>query len=275
MPEPQKYYQRLAGKVAIVTGAGSQGDPVLGVGNGKAIALVFAREGARVALVDIDASRAQATANTIRAANGQVLVIDADVTLADDCARIVAETNKLWGPATILVNNVGIAGGRDSLIDCDLARWQQIMDVNLKSVLLMSAAVIGGMIAMGGGSIVNIGSIAGLRRYGTLAYGPSKAALVALTEEIAFLHGRQGVRANTVAPGHVVTPLSLGLLGQEAREERRKAGPLGVEGDAWDIAAAALFLASDESRFITGTCLPVDGGVIVAGSLAAKSLLND
>jgi NAD(P)-dependent dehydrogenase (short-subunit alcohol dehydrogenase family) len=113
-----------------------------------------------------------------------------------------------------------------------------------------------------------------VRAYGTLAYGPSKAAMNSLTAELALICGPRGIRVNTVAPGHVLTPLAMGLLGESARERRRKAGPLAIEGDAWDVALAALFLASDDARFITAVNLPVDGGVIEVGSLAAYELLT-
>ena len=273
MPQPQHYRQRLTGRIAIVTGAGSQGSDELGVGTGKAIAIVFAGEGARVCLVDREPERAERTRQLIAAAGGEAFVSAADVTLDADCRRVVAETTARFGAPHILVNNVGIAAG-GGLTDFDETTWQRVMDVNLKSAILMSRYVVGPMAAQGGGAIVNIASIAGIRRYGALAYGPSKAAMIALTGEMAVLHGRDRIRANSIAPGHVFTPMSMGLLGDEARAERRKAGPLGIEGDAWDVAAAALFLASDEARFITGVCIPVDGGVVETGSLVAHAMIN-
>jgi NAD(P)-dependent dehydrogenase (short-subunit alcohol dehydrogenase family) len=125
------------------------------------------------------------------------------------------------------------------------------------------------------GSIVSIASIAALRSHGGgVAYSASKAGLIAATRDLAVMYGREGVRANIVAPGHIFTPLVEGMLDEEAREVRRKVAPLGIEGDAWDIAAASLFLASDEARFITGACLPVDGGVVEVGALTAYGLIR-
>ncbi|HUN76695.1 MAG TPA: SDR family oxidoreductase [Steroidobacteraceae bacterium] len=271
MPKPEHYRARLTGKVAIVTGSGSQGD---GVGIGKAIAAVLAGEGARVCLVDLSAERLEPTRSLIAAEGGEAFSTVADVTRAVDCERVLAEVLARYGGADILINNVGIAAGPSRLEDLDEAAWDQVIAVNVKSALLMSRSAIASMRQRGGGAIVNISSIASLRAYGTLAYGPSKAAMNSLTAELALIYGPQGIRVNTVAPGHVMTPLAMGLLGESARERRRKAGPLAIEGDAWDIALAVLFLASDEARFITGAMLPVDGGVIEVGSLAAYDLLT-
>jgi NAD(P)-dependent dehydrogenase (short-subunit alcohol dehydrogenase family) len=140
--------------------------------------------------------------------------------------------------------------------------------------MLMCRYAVPAMISNGGGSIVNISSIAGIRAHGSVAYGPSKAAMAALASEITVLYGRQGIRANTVAPGHVLTPLAMSMLPAEMRTKRRAVGPLGLEGDAWDIALAVRFLASDEARFITGVHLPVDGGVTEIGPMAAHALIE-
>jgi NAD(P)-dependent dehydrogenase (short-subunit alcohol dehydrogenase family) len=270
MPKPERYRARLTGKVAIVTGAGSQGE---GVGIGKAIAAVFAGEGARTCLVDVDAGRVEATRSLVAAEGGEAFVTVADVTRASDCERVVAETVARYGGVDILVNNVGTAAGPRRLEDFDEAAWDQVIAVNLKSALFMAKSALPSL-GRGGGAIVNVSSIAGVRAYGTLAYGPSKAAMNSLTAELALICGPLGIRVNTVAPGHVMTPLAMGLLGESARERRRRAGPLAIEGDAWDVALAALFLASDDARFITGVNLPVDGGVIELGSLAAYELLT-
>lgn len=269
MPKPERYRARLTGKVAIVTGAGSQGQ---GVGIGKAIATVFAGEGARTCLVDRDAERVAATRGLIAAEGGEVFVTVADVTRASDCERVVAETVDRYGDVDVLVNNVGTAAGPRRLEDFDEAAWDQVIAVNVKSALLMTKSVLPHL--RRGGAIVNVSSIAGTRAYGTLAYGPSKAAMNSLTAELALICGPRGIRVNTVAPGHVMTPLAMGLLGESARELRRRAGPLAIEGDAWDVALAALFLASDDARFITAVLLPVDGGVTEIGSLAAYELLT-
>lgn len=272
MPIPQKFLDRLRGKVAVVTGAGSQGD---GVGTGKAIAILMAGEGARVCLVDHDTDRAQVTLTMIEAAGGEAFVCAGDVTQSADCERFVAETERRYGGVDILVNNVGVAGGQGDFSVFDEAAWDRVIDINLKSAVLMSKAAVPRMIARGGGSIVNISSIAGIRAHGGgFAYGPSKAAMNQFSNELSVTYGRSGIRANTVAPGHILTPLAQGLLGEAARIVRRKVGPLGIEGDAWDVAAAVLFLASDEARFISSVLIPVDGGVVETGPLSAHALIN-
>jgi NAD(P)-dependent dehydrogenase (short-subunit alcohol dehydrogenase family) len=267
VPEPQHYHGRLLGRTAIVTGAGTEGD---GVGTGRAISIVLAGEGANVCLIDRDAQRAEATRERIERAGGQSFVATGDVTQSVDCARFVAETLERFGRVDIVVNNVGISKPVH-LESIDDASWSQVLDVNLKSAMLMSKFAIPAMIAAGAGSIINISSIAGMRAHGGIAYGPSKAAMTALAREIAVTYGRRGIRANTVAPGHIMTPHAMHVLPADARTARRKVGPLGIEGDAWDVALAVLFFASDESRFITGTLLPVDGGVTEIGPLVAHA----
>jgi NAD(P)-dependent dehydrogenase (short-subunit alcohol dehydrogenase family) len=269
MPRPARYFQRLAGKVAIVTGAGSQGE---GFGTGKAIACVFAREGARVVLVDLHAERAELTRHLIAEDGGDAFVCAADVTEVDGCRRVVAETIERYGRLDVLVNNVGQGAGGGRLEALPDALWQRVLDVNLKSVVLMTRQAITHLVASRG-NIVNIASTAGLRAHGGAAYGPSKAAVVALSRELAVMYGRDGVRANTIAPGHLFTPLVAQFVDAAARERRRRIAPLAIEGDAWDVAAAALFLASDEARFISGVCLPVDGGVGEVAALAALEMI--
>ena len=270
MPEPTKYHGRLAGRAAIVTGAGTDGD---GVGTGRAIALVLAGEGARVCLVDREADRAEATRARVGAAGGESFVVTGDVTSNSDCERSVAATVARYGRLDILVNNVGVSNPL-RLDTIDESDWTRVFDINLKSAMLMSKHAVPAMARGGGGSITNIASIAGIRAHGAIAYGPSKAAMAALAREIAVMHGREGIRANTVAPGHILTPHAMHVLPPEARMSRRKVGPLGIEGDAWDVALAVLFLASDDARFITGVLLPVDGGVTEIGPLAAHALLS-
>lgn len=272
MPKPPAYRGRLAGKIAIVTGAGSQGQGD-GVGTGKAIAILFAGEGAKLCLVDREAERAEATRAQILAEGGEAFVSVGDVTMDADCARFAAETAARYGGVDGLVNNVGIAGAAGRLDVLKEEDWDRVIAINLKSAVLMSRHAIPEMARRGGGSIVNIASIAALRAFGGFAYGPSKAAMIALSRELAVVYGAEGIRANTVCPGHIYTPLSEGLLGEDARAARRKAGPLGIEGDAWDVAAAALFFASDEARFITATSLAVDGGVTETASLAAHAMI--
>lgn len=273
MPKPLVYRGRLQGKIAIVTGAGSQGEGD-GVGTGKAIAILFAGEGAKICLVDRDAARAEATRKIITAEGGEAFIAAGDVTKDADCAAVVRETITRLGGVDILINNVGIAAGGGRLDALDEDEWDRVMAVNLKSAVLMSRHAIPEMARRGGGSIVNIASIAALRAFGGVSYGPSKAGMIALSRELAVMYGAEGIRANTICPGHIFTPLSEGLLGEDARAARRKAGPLGLEGDAWDVAAASLFFASDEARFITATCLAVDGGVTETGSLTAHAMIT-
>lgn len=266
MPYPKAFHQRLAGKVAIVTGAGSQGS---GVGTGKAIACLFAREGASVCLVDQSRERAAGTLAMIVDAGGNAFVCEADVTNGDACADVVAATVERYGELHLLVNNVGVAGAGGRLENLDEAAWDRIIDVNLKSAFLMSRSAAPHLVAGGAGAVINVSSTAGIRSHGAAAYGSSKAGMIALTRELAVMYGRDGVRANVIAPGHIFTPMVESMLDEEAKERRRKIAPLAIEGDAWDVAAAALFLASDEARFITGVCLPVDGGVTEIAALCA------
>lgn len=268
MPEPKTYYARLAGRSAIVTGAGTEGD---GVGTGRAIATVLAGEGATVCLVDREEDRAEETRRRIAEAGGKAFVMAGDVTLNSDCRRFVEETMARTGRLDILVNNVGISAPV-ALDDEDERAWTRVIDVNLKSAMLMIRHAVPAMKAAGGGSIVNISSVAGIRAHGSVAYGPSKAAMAALARDIAVMHGRDGIRANTVAPGHIMTPHAMHVLPPDVRTLRRAIGPLGIEGDAWDVAHAVAFLASDEARFITGVLLPVDGGVTEIGPIPAHHL---
>lgn len=270
MPQPKQYHATLAGKVAIVTGAGTEGD---GIGIGRAIAVVLAGEGAKVCLVDLNAERAEDTCKYIRSIGGEAFVAAGDVTAREDCTRFVDETVKHYGRLDILVNNVGVATPV-ALEGDDEAAWSRVLNLNLTSAMLMSRYAVPAMTANGGGSIINISSIAGIRAHGSLAYGPSKAAMAALARELTVLYGRQGIRANTVAPGHVLTPLAMSLLPAEMRAKRRNVGPLGVEGDAWDVAHAVRYLASDEARFVTGVHLPVDGGVSEVGPMTAHALIE-
>lgn len=272
MPEPRKFYDRLAGRVAIVTGAGSQGE---GVGTGKAISVAFAREGARVCLVDLHRERAEETRSMIEAAGGTAFVHAGDVTDTRVCAAIVAATLERYGRLDVLVNNVGVSAGGGEVSDLDEEKWSKVVDANLKSAVLMSKHALPPLVASGHAAIVNISSTAALLASGgAWAYGPAKAALIAFTREIAVKYGRQGVRANAICPGHIVTPHVAGFFDAAAFELRRKVAPLGITGDAWDVAAAAVFFASDESRFVTGQCLAVDGGVTQTMQLTAHALIG-
>ena len=252
---------RLEGLVAIVTGAGSSGP---GIGNGRATSILFAREGAKVTLVDRKRGPADETAAMIATEGGETLVVEADVSKDADCKRIVDETVARFGRLDILDNNVGIDPGVVSVVDVTEADWDRTMNVNVKSMMWMSKHAIPAMIASGdGGSIINISSLSALRPRGLTPYSTSKGAVIALTQAMAMDHAKQGVRVNCIAPGPVFTPMASGPNGMspERRALRATTSPLGTEGTAWDIAWGAVYLASPESRWVTGIVLPIDGGL--------------
>ena len=254
---------RLAGKVAIVTGAGSRGE---GIGNGRAAAVLFAREGAKVLLVDQTQKAAEGTLEMIRGEKGEAEIFEADVTRSADCEAMVADAVRRWGRVDILDNNVGI-GGRATVVEVDEAEWDHLMKVNVTSMMLTSKHAIPAMVKNGSGAIVNISSISALRPRGLTPYSVSKGAVIALTRAMAIDHAPQGIRVNCIAPGPVYTPMVYsGGMSADLRERRRRASPLNVEGTGWDIGYAALFLCSDEARYITGVVLPVDGGVTITSA---------
>lgn len=269
----QQRRPRLAGKVAIVTGAGSSGP---GVGTGKATSILLAREGARVLLVDQVAQRAEETLTTIREEGGEASVFAADVTSAKDCQATVAAAMERYGGLHVLANNVGILGP-GSVVEVKEEDWDRVLDVNLKSMMLASKYAIPRMIESGGGSIINISSIAGLRAGssdGSIPYSVSKGGVIALTTAMAVQHGRDNIRVNCIAPGHIYTPMVASRMTEEMRDLRRRAAPLGTEGTAWDIAWAVVFLASDEARWISGVVLPVDAGLLATTPLAMLRYLR-
>ena len=254
---------RLAGKVAIVTGAGSRAE---GIGNGRAAAVLFAREGARVLLVDQAPAAAEDTLRLIRDEGGEAAVFEADVTRSEDCRAMVADAVGRWGRLDILDNNVGI-GGRATVVDVKEEDWDHLMRVNVTSMMLTGKHAVPAMVRGGGGAIVNISSISALRPRGLTPYSVSKGAVIALTRAMAIDHAPQGIRVNCIAPGPVYTPMVYsGGMSAELRDRRRQASPLGIEGSGWDIGYAALFLVSDEARYVTGVVLPVDGGVTITSA---------
>ena len=265
---------RLAGKVAVITGAGSSGP---GLGTGKAASILFAREGAQVLLVDRNAQAAAETEAVIREEGGTASVLAADVTLASDCAAIADAAIARYGGLHVLFNNVGITGPGGPT-DVEESVWDNVLDVNLKSMMLTTKYAVPRMIDAGGGSIINMSSIAGVRAgsgAASLPYSASKAGVIGMSETMAVHLGRDNVRVNVIAPGHIYTPMVGGTMEPQTRERRRKAGPLGVEGNAWDIAYAALFLASDESRWVSGIVLPVDAGLLAATPLAMYTRIRE
>tara|TARA_A100001037_G_C15153803_1_gene641783 strand:+ start:3508 stop:4311 length:804 start_codon:yes stop_codon:yes gene_type:complete len=257
---------RLAGKVAIVTGAGSSGP---GVGTGKATSILFAREGAKVLLVDMNESAANETLKEITKENGVGAVFRCDVTKAKDCQNMSDFAVSEFGRIDILFNNVGISGP-GSTTDVQEDVWDKVLDINLKSMMLTSKYVVPHMIQTDGGSIINISSIVGLRSGGgrpSIPYAASKGGVIALTKSMAVQLGRDNVRVNCIAPGHIYTPM-VSRMTPEMRAKRRTAGPLGTEGTAWDIAWANVFLGSDESRWISGITMPIDAGLLAATPLS-------
>ena len=253
----------VSGKVAIVSGAGAEGD---GIGNGRAAAILLARAGARVVTVDRISERAQQTVDMIREEGGDAVSTAADVTQEEDCRLVVENACEAFGGVDVLVNNVGI-GSRHSVVDEDPARWDAVMRINVGSVFLMSKHAIPLMEQQGGGTIVNISSISALRPRGLTAYSASKGAVISLTRAMAVDHAAAGIRVNCVAPGPVYTPMvSAAGMTDEQREKRRLAAPLQIEGTGWDVGNAVLFLVSDLSRYITGQTLVVDGGVTLQAS---------
>lgn len=255
---------RLQDKVALVFGAGSSGP---GWGNGKAAAVTYAREGAKVVAIDLDEAAASETADIIRAEGHEGLAVAADVTDIASVRHAVEAAVARFGQIDILHNNVGVThmGGP---VDLDEATFQRALDLNIGSVFRTAKAVLPHMIARKSGAIVNISSLAAIRwtGYPYFAYYASKAAVNQATVALALQHAKDGIRANCVMPGLIDTPLIYRQISSqypspEAMVAARAAAvPMGRMGSAWDVANAALFLASDEARFITGVCLPVDGG---------------
>lgn len=266
---------RVEGKVAIVTGAGSTPGP--GIGTGKASAVVLAREGASVLLVDLHPERAEETRAMITDEGGTAEVFAADCTKDQDCEAMVGAAVNAFGTVDILVNNIGLAA-LGTVVDTSEEAWDRSLDINLRTAFLASKHAVPVMAAKGAGSIVNISSISALRGDGTVAYSAAKGGLLAMTVDMAYSHGRQGVRVNAIAPGHITTPMVLSVSAPGPRAEfmntmRSEAGLLGTPGTGWDVGWAAAFLASDEARWITGVTLPVESGVLsVAPLLMAPHL---
>lgn len=251
----------LAGKVAVVTGGGAAGE---GVGNGRAAAILLARAGAHVVVVDRDKALAQRTVGMIEEGGGRAAVVEADVTRTADCAAVVQTALDRFGRLDLLDNNVGI-GSRGTVVDETEESWRRVMQVNVDSMFLMSKHAIPAMRRAGGGAIVNVSSISALRPRGLTAYSVSKGAVIALTRAMAVDHGRDGIRVNCVAPGPVYTPMVYQRgMSASARDRRRQASALGIEGTGWDIGHAVRFLLSGHARYITGHTLVVDGGTTLS-----------
>ena len=259
--------ERLKDKVAIVTGAGSIGP---GWGNGKAAAVLFAREGAKIVAIDINIDAANETRDIIDKEGGSCLALATDVSKGTEVAAMVERTIERYGRIDVLHNNVGIAevGGPVELSE---AVWDRVNAINLKSMFLTCKYVLPHFISQAHGAIVNVASIAGIRWMGIpyVAYSATKAGVLGLSRSIAMQYAAQGIRCNAILPGLMDTPMVAQALAgaysdggiQEMKDIRHSQCPMGHMGDAWDVAHAALYLASDEARYVTAAELVVDGGV--------------
>ena len=249
---------RLAGKVALITGAGS--------GMGRVAAERFAAEGARVAVVDLEES--PEVVEAITAKGGEAMSVVADVSDHAAISAAVDATVSAFGGLHVLYNNAGVSlGDDDDAISTSEATWERTMEVNVKGLWLCCKAGIPAMLDSGGGSIVNVASFVAHLGAATpqLAYTTSKGAVLAMTREIAVIHARQGIRANALCPGPVLTPLLAKFLSDEEKRQRRLVHiPMGRFGEAAEMVNGALFLASDESSYMTGQSLIIDGGITAA-----------
>jgi len=262
---------RLKDKVALVVGAGQS--PGEGIGNGRATAITFAREGAKVLCVDRDLASAEETVDLIGRSQGTAVAFRADVTRTEDIKAMVAETHGRWGRIDILHNNVGVslAGGDAELDRITEEAFDRCVAINLKSCILACKEVIPIMRRQRSGAIINISSMAVITAYPYVAYKATKAAMVSFTEQLAYQNASYGIRANVILPGLMNTPMAVDTRAREFNKSRAEIEaqrdaqvPLRKKmGTGWDVANAALFLASDEANFITGVTLPVDGGASV------------
>lgn len=258
---------RLEGKVAIIVGAGQLAGET--VGNGRAVAERFAQEGADLLLVDIDASAAEATRAAVAPYGRSVSVLRADITREDDCNAVAQACMARHGRIDILHNNVGRSKGDRRTAEMDAGVWDEIMAMNLKGMFMTCKHVLPHMVRQGSGCIINVSSTASLAARPTVTYKTSKGAVNAFTQHLAVENAAYGVRANAILPGLMDTPMAIERRAQERgisrdviRAEREALVPMGCMGTGWDVAHAAVFLASDEARYVTGVLLPVDGGLL-------------
>ena len=258
---------RLQGKVAVIVGAGQlAGDTV---GNGRAVAERFAQEGAALLLVDIDEAAAEVTRQAVAGYGQAASVLRADITREDDCRAIAQACMARHGRIDILHNNVGRSKGDRRTAEMDADMWDAIMAMNLKGMFMTCKHVLPHMVAQGSGSIINVSSTASLAARPTVTYKTSKGAVNAFTQHLAMENAAHGVRANAILPGLIDTPMAIERRAQErgvprdvVRAEREALVPMQRMGTGWDVAHAAVFLASDEARYVTGVLLPVDGGLL-------------
>jgi len=250
--------KRLEGKTAIVVGAGSIRE---GIGNGKACAVQFAREGAKVLCVDKNEAAARVTVDMIKEEGGEAEVYGADITNPDDCQRIIETGMETFGKIDILHNNVGVGGG-GLLTDTTEEQWAATFDINVKGMFLTCKYAIPRMIEGGGGSIINVSSIFSVRSLPSATYAASKGAVNSLTLHIARRYARYNIRANVLLLGYIDTPLARPAWeNEQVREINLKQVPMRRFASAWEVATAAAFLASEEASYVTGVILPIDGGM--------------
>ena len=265
---------RLRGKVAIVTGGGTRNDAEE-IGIGRATAMLFARAGAKVVVADLSADNAERTCRDINAEGGEATAVIADVGSTAACEKMVTTAVARYGELHVLVSNAG-ATGTGTVDVLDEENFDLNVAVNLKGPALATKFALPAMVESGGGSIIYLSSIdAIVAPYSkTVPYSVTKAGLHMLARTTASNHGRDGIRANCIAPGHVNGSFLGGSIPAQRRELRRNAAPLGTEGTPWDVAWLALFLACDESRWISGVTIPVDGGLLAVAPLRAYSYLT-
>ncbi len=251
---------RLKGKVALITGAGG--------GIGGESALLFASEGAALLVADVNEAGGRETVRRIEQAGGRALFVRADVSKDADCARMVAECERAFGKLDVLFNNAGIMdSGDDDAVHTSEAVWEKTLSVNLKGVFLGCKHGLPALQRAGGGSVINVASFVAHLGAATpqLAYTASKGGVLAMTRELAVIHARQNIRVNALSPGPLRTELLMKFLDTEAKKQRRLVHiPMGRFGEAKEMAKAALFLASDDSSYMTGASLLVDGGITAA-----------
>jgi NAD(P)-dependent dehydrogenase (short-subunit alcohol dehydrogenase family) len=256
---------RLTGKVAVVMGGGQT--PGHTIGNGRATAILFGREGALVTVVDRDLERAEDTVAAIQGEGGTAQALAGDVSTDEGCQAVVDAVVQAQGRLDVLHNNVGIGSGDATATRITADALHHIQQVNLDSVIFACKHAIPVMRRQGGGSIVNISSVAAIAPFPGVGYKVTKAAVNAYSQSIAVANARYGVRVNVIMPGLIETPMAIestlaarDVTREQLLEERHRRVPMGHMGEGWDVAWAAVFLASDEARFVTGVALPVDGG---------------
>jgi NAD(P)-dependent dehydrogenase (short-subunit alcohol dehydrogenase family) len=261
--EGDRIMGRLDGKIALIVGGGADGPPnpgeKLSIGNGRATAIMCAREGAQVMVADLNPALAEETAAAITAEGGRARAIAADVSREDDCRRMVEETVKAFGALHLLVNNVGIGIG-GSLLKTTIQDFDRMFAVNLRSHFLSMRYAVPEIAKAGGGAIVNVSSLAALRSNRLISYEATKAALLGLSRSAAVSHARDNIRVNTILPGLINSSMVRRAIGDREAQVAPRI-PMHRQGTPWEIARAIVFLLSDDASYITGTELIVDGGL--------------